>query len=227
MRKLLIVVSMLLMVLGASAYNTWIDLSTGITWTYVANGDGTLRLGGGSSTATAVPKDTKGELVIPASIMGRPVACIDDYAFAGCSGLTSVMIPSSVTSIGARAFRGCSGLMSVTIPSSVTGIAAAAFSGCSGLTSITLPFVGARRGNSGTEDSLFGYIFGSSLYSGAMVTEQYYSGSSSMYYYVPTALKSVIITDEIKIGHGAFYGCSGLTSLTIPSSVTSIESCAF
>ena len=249
MKKLILIV--VLMPLMALAYNnTWTDPKTGITWTYVDNGDGTLRLGGGSSTVTAVPKDTKGELVIPASIMGRPVACIDDeafygckglesvaipssvmsignYAFAGCSGLTSVMIPSSVTSIGAWAFRGCSGLMSVTIPSSVTGIAAAAFSGCSGLTSITLPFVGARRGNSGTEDSLFGYIFGSSSYSGAMVTEQYYSGSSRMYYYVPTALKSVIITDEIKIGHGAFYNCSRLASVTIPPSVTSIGEEAF
>ena len=225
MKKLILIV--VLMPLMALAYNTWTDSKTGITWTYVDNGDGTLRLGGGSSTVTAVPKDTKGELVIPASIVGLSVSDIDDYAFYGCKGLESVAIPSSVTSIGAWAFRGCSGLMSVTIPSSVTGIAAAAFSGCSGLTSITLPFVGARRGNSGTEDSLFGYIFGSSSYSGAMVTEQYYSGSSRWIYYVPTALKSVIITDETKIGHGAFYNCSGLASVTIPPSVTSIGEAAF
>ena len=41
-------------------------------------------------------------------------------AFEGCSSLTSLTIPSSVTSIGFSAFSGCSGLTSLTIPSSVT-----------------------------------------------------------------------------------------------------------
>ena len=58
-------------------------------------------------------------------------------AFYGCSGLTSVEIPSSVTSIGNSAFYGCSGLTSVDIPSSVTIIGAYVFYGCSGVTSVT------------------------------------------------------------------------------------------
>ena len=57
-------------------------------------------------------------------------------AFSDCSGLTSLTIPSSVTSIGYCAFLGCSGLTSFTIPSSVTSIGWGAFCGCSGLTSI-------------------------------------------------------------------------------------------
>ena len=57
-------------------------------------------------------------------------------AFSDCSGLTSLTIPSSVTSIGYCAFGGCSGLTSFTIPSSVTSIGWGAFGGCSGLTSI-------------------------------------------------------------------------------------------
>ena len=61
---------------------------------------------------------------------------LGDYAFYGCSGLTSLTIPSSVTSIGDGAFYGCSGLTSLTIPSSVTSIGNYAFEGCSGLTSI-------------------------------------------------------------------------------------------
>ena len=59
------------------------------------------------------------------------------WAFRGCSGLTSVTIPNSVTAIGYRAFYGCSGLTSVTIPNSVTSIGVWAFRGCSGLTSVT------------------------------------------------------------------------------------------
>ena len=64
---------------------------------------------------------------------------IGESAFSGCSGLTSLTLPSSVTSIGYYAFKGCSGLTSLTIPSGVTKIGAGAFNGCSGLTSLTIP----------------------------------------------------------------------------------------
>ena len=67
------------------------------------------------------------------------VTSISSYAFKGCTGLTSVTIPSSVTTIGYNAFEGCTGLTSVTIPSSVTSIGSSAFYGCSGLTSVTIP----------------------------------------------------------------------------------------
>ena len=73
-------------------------------------------------------------LTIPSSVTE-----IGSYAFEDCSGLTSLTIPSSVTSIGWSAFSGCSGLTSLTIPSSVTSIGYYAFSGCSGLTSLTIP----------------------------------------------------------------------------------------
>ena len=74
------------------------------------------------------------DLTIPNS-----VTKIGNYAFDGCSGLTSVTIPNSVTEIGNRAFYGCSGLTSVTIPNSVTSIGYSAFAGCSGLTSVEIP----------------------------------------------------------------------------------------
>ena len=55
---------------------------------------------------------------------------LGNYVFYDCSGLTSLTIPSSVTSIGYYAFKGCSGLTSLTIPSSVTSIGYYAFKGC-------------------------------------------------------------------------------------------------
>ena len=64
---------------------------------------------------------------------------IEKYAFIGCSGLTSITIPSKVVSIGYEAFCGCTGLTSITIPSSVVSIGNRAFYGCIGLTSITIP----------------------------------------------------------------------------------------
>ena len=55
---------------------------------------------------------------------------LGDYAFYGCSVLTSLTLPSGVTSIGYRAFEGCSGLTSLTIPSGVTEIGGCTFYGC-------------------------------------------------------------------------------------------------
>ena len=67
------------------------------------------------------------------------VVLIRDLAFEDCRGLTSIKIPSSVTSIGNYVFSGCSSLTSIDIPSSVTSIGNYAFSGCSSLTSLILP----------------------------------------------------------------------------------------
>ena len=58
-------------------------------------------------------------------------------AFGGCSGLTELTLPNSVTSIGYYAFYGCSGLTELTLPNSVTSIVDYAFSECSGLAKIT------------------------------------------------------------------------------------------
>ena len=125
-------------------------------------------------------------------------------------GLTKVVIPAS--------FRG----------KSVTSISYGAFSGCSGLQAITIPFVGGEAGKtaSDTYQYPFGYIFGTSSYDVGVATEQYYYGSStssttSTTYYIPSSLKKVIVTGG-NILYGAFSGCTSLTNITIPDSVTSI-----
>ena len=64
---------------------------------------------------------------------------LGDYVFYGCSGLTSLTIPSGVTKIGCYALLSCIGLTSLTLPSSVTEIGEGAFLNCRGLTNFTIP----------------------------------------------------------------------------------------
>jgi len=80
---------------------------------------------------------------------------------------------------------------------------------------MTLPFVGeSSTATSASPSTLFGYIFGTSSYTGGVETEQYYSGYFSATYYIPTTLNTVIITGG-NILYGAFYNCSSLTSIVI------------
>ena len=73
-------------------------------------------------------------ITIPSS-----VTSLGDECFKNCRSLTSITIPSSVTSLGNYCFDLCSGLTSITIPSSVTSLGEGCFKDCSGLTSITIP----------------------------------------------------------------------------------------
>ena len=151
----------------------------------------------------------------------------DLFSFEG-----AVTIPDDIKKVGARAFNSQSEMTSIIVPDSVTSIGSGAFSGCSGLESITIPFVGgSRKTAENTYQYPFGYIFGASSYSGGNATKQYYYGSSttsleSTYYYIPSTLKSVTVTGG-DILYGAFYYCSGLTSVTIGDGVTSIGDKAF
>ena len=187
------------------------------------------------------------ELILPSS-----VTSIGDYAFYGCSGLTELTLPNSVTSIGDRAFAYCSGLTELTLPNSVRSIGDYAFSGCSGLTELTLPnsvtsigdcaFYGCTgltelilpNSVSSIGDIAFTYCSGLekiTVESGNSCYDSRDNCNSIIDTEFNTLIvgckNSVIPNSVTSIGYYAFYGCSGLTELTLPDSVASIGDGAF
>ena len=138
-------------------------------------------------------------------------------------GCKNTIIPNSVTSIGNYAFSGCSGLTSLTIPNSVTSIGNNAFQYCSGLTSVIFNADSCiSAGNSSFPafyncSNLTSFTFGNNV---KRIPDYLCYGLSS--------LTSLTIPNSVTtIGERAFYNCSGLTSITIGGSVTSIGDYAF
>ena len=174
---------------------------------------------------SGLSKDNLKSLIIP-----EGVTSIGEWAFSGCSSLTTVTIPFSVTSIGWHAFNGCTGLASVTIPEGVTSIGVWAFHNCSSLTTVTIPS-SVTSIEVGAFDACFSLISfnvvnGNSNYSA--INGLLCSKDGKTLLACPPGLATVTIPEGVaSIGDSAFSGCSGLTSVTIPSSVTSIGSNAF
>ena len=148
------------------------------------------------------------------------VTSISPDSFYECIALTSVTIGNSVTTIGNYAFWLCSALTSVTIPNSVTTIGKYAFDGCTSLTSVTIPNSVSTIGNS----AFYGTAWYNNQPDGLV-----YAGKVAYKYKgtMPKGTAIEILEGTLGIADNAFWGCSGLTSVTIPNSVTSIGDDAF
>ncbi len=90
-----------------------------------------------TSAITSGDVSTQFSGTVVSAFIGSCVNTIDGYAFANCSGLTSIVIPNNATTINRRAFQNCSGLTNVTIGDGITEIGYGAFNGCTSLTGIT------------------------------------------------------------------------------------------
>ena len=157
-----------------------------------------LPSGGGGVDVTGFVDGSAASLDL--SSMGD-TGSIRNYAFQGCSSLTSLALPPGMTgNIGNNAFQNCKFLTSLTLPPGMTGsLGTYAFQGCSSLTSLALP--------PGMTGSIGTYAF-----------------------HTCSALTSLTLPPGMtgSIGTYAFYGCSSLTSLALPPGMTgSIGGSAF
>ena len=152
-------------------------------------------------------------------IIDDGVTTIGNFAFSGCTALTSINIPNSVKTIGDWAFSTCKALTSINIPNSVKTIRENTFSYCTALTSINIP-------NSVRTIRMNAFSYCTALTSinipnsVKIIGDYAFSGC--------TALTSINIPNSVKtIGVRAFSTCTALTSINIPNSVTTIEKGAF
>lgn len=225
--------------LAAASLVAETEFANGYTWTYRINGDSAEIYNGGSCAISPAPT---GAVTIPDTLGCKPVASIGDCAFYGCSGLTGVTMPDSVTNIGVFAFSSCRGLTRLVIPDGVTSIGDWAFNYCNCLASVTISDGVTSIGN-----QAFYYCRGlASVTIPDSVTtigsEAFYGCSSLTNVTIGTGVTSigtgtfsecsslarVMIPVSVKsIGPNAFSCCGSLTSVTIPDSVTSIGSGAF
>ncbi len=180
-----------------------------LSYTVISEENKTVIFNGAASGA----EKPKGKFIIPQIVANGStrymVTQIDTYAFDGCEDLTSVTIPSTVTTlgIGNNLFSNCQNLSEIIVAEDN-----ATFSSFNGMlfdknkkTLLCCPRAkeSVEIPNSVTEIGFSAFL-----------------GCSS--------LTSVTIPNSvIKIGMDAFSGCSGVTSVTIPNSVTEIGSTAF
>lgn len=147
-------------------------------------------------------------------IINKGIKKIGNNAFANLKNLKNITIPDSVTSIGEYAFRDCTELTNLLLPDSIIEIEGCAFSNCTSLDKIVLPNNLTSLGNDVFE------------YCNAEIT--FPSGLERIPELGMNATRKVNIPEGVKIiGEDAFWACSNLKEITLPSTITSIESGAF
>jgi len=173
-------------------------------------------------------------------IIPDTVTSIGEWSFYSCSALTEVTIPSSVTSIGTAAFTICTSLDNVVIPSSVTSVGDWAFYGCSALTTLELndglESIGSASFSStgltavsipGTVTNIGSYAFSSCPLTSAVLGEGVPLIGDHMFANCPSLVSVTVPSSVTTIEDGAFWGCSALTSAIMPEGLTSIGNGAF
>lgn len=147
------------------------------------------------------------------------VTSIGSWAFANCAKLEQVHFPANLTSIGLSAFENCTALTAVTLPKRLTELGSAVFENCSALKSVWIP---KSLTNNGFGDGFRGCTALTDITFETGITkiaDRQFDGSP---------IKSITIPGTVTtVGMGAFSDCANLTAIDLPSSVTEIDGYAF
>ncbi len=187
--------------------------------------DGTSIWNNSNYPANTIPESAfmdgnwKGKTGLTSIVLPSSMTAFGLYSFGNCSGVTAISIPPSVTNLGSNVFNGCAGLTSVIIPSSVTNTGNSTFAGCKSLTSVNIPSSIITIGE---------LTFGSCIGLTSITIPASVDTIRSSAFTGCTGLTSISIPSSItSMGSYVFSGCSGLKSFSFPPSVTKIESNTF
>lgn len=187
--------------------------------TYTLSSDGTYYSVKAANTDIRSNTDTDGLIRIPSDYNGIPVMKIDTGAFEDCLKINRVIIPDSITSIGAWAFDNA-GITTVTIPNSVIEIRTSAFGDCSALKSAYFD------PNSQLTSIGNGAFEGCLTLSGIEIPDSVTSIGDRAFKGCPLNAGVKIGNGVTSIGDEAFYDCD-FTNIEIPDGVTTIGERAF
>jgi hypothetical protein len=140
--------------------------------------------------------------------IGSKVVSIDFQAFYGAGSLTSVTIPSTVTTLGTGAFYD-SGLTSITIPDSVTSIGSSSLESCANLVTVVI-------GNNVA--SIPGFAIGNNPLLSSVTLGSSVASIGASAFQSDVSLTSISMPSGVtSIGSNAFNGCITLASISIDS----------
>ena len=162
------------------------------------------------------------------AVVGDCVTKIGNFAFSGCTHLTSVTLPNTVTKLEMACFGYCYKLSRINIPTGVTSIAGGAFYQCKSLSSVGPVGSGAQIEIPSGVTSIGGRVFKNcfSLFSVEIPTTITTIGESA--FGNCDSLASIVIPDGVtSIGNGAFSGCSNLTNVITSDNLKTIVGGAF
>lgn len=192
--------------------------TTASSYTGVVEIPTTVKYEGDTYTVTAIEEFAFFKSGVTSVTLPETITSVGTYAFYSCSSISSLTLPAAVTSIGQYAFYGCSSLTSLIIPEGVTSIADWTFYGCTSLASITLPEGMTSIGESA--------LRGTALV--AIDIPYTVTSIAKCAFYECSALTSVVIPEGVvSIENDTFHGCSNLESVILPETVTSIGNYAF
>ncbi len=165
---------------------------------------------------------------ITSVILPNSITSIYDYAFKNCTGLKTVQFGHSLKSIGWYAFENCSGITSLTLPDSLRMVGWVTFSGCSGMKELSIGSQLAGCGNG----AFLGCHFDKVVYRGtvAQLCNVIFSSSdgnplarTKNFYIGDTLVHDLVIPHTVQsIESATFANCSFLTSVTFGRAVNSI-----